>query len=87
MTQEEYDALLQAQEGKCKICGAPPTAVDHDHETGEVRGLLCRACNLGLGYFKDSAELLQRAIAYLEEAESVRSAGQPVVISSEREQL
>ncbi len=40
--------------------------VDHDHQTGFVRGLLCRDCNAALGLFKDSQEILERAIGYLE---------------------
>jgi len=69
----EYQARLAAQEHKCAICGAPPKPektfsldVDHDHSTNEVRGLLCNACNQGLGYFKDNPERLRAAALYLE---------------------
>lgn len=69
VTLEEYAAMLAAQGGGCAICGAKQKkrrlAVDHDHETGEVRGLLCSPCNTGLGQFKDKAALLARAIDYL----------------------
>jgi hypothetical protein len=65
--------LREAQDGKCAICGvheayAPRKrlAVDHDHRTGAIRGLLCGNCNVGLGQFKDSPELLAAAIRYLE---------------------
>lgn len=68
---EQYLSLYKQQEGKCKICGAElPDGeylhVDHDKETGEVRGLLCRNCNLGLGNFKDNPKILEKAIEYLE---------------------
>lgn len=70
MTIEEYDALLAAQGGVCAICLNPPTddrqlVVDHDHETNEVRGLLCDGCNTGLGRFFDSVDQLRVAINYL----------------------
>ncbi len=52
MTVEEYDALLEFQKGVCKLCGVAPTAkrlaVDHCHETGRIRGLLCFMCNRNL---------------------------------------
>jgi hypothetical protein len=69
---EGYEDLKAWSNGGCAICGAPngtPSrrlCVDHDHATGEVRGLLCQTCNLGLGAFKDSIALLKVAIAYLE---------------------
>lgn len=70
---EEYEALLLKQDGKCAICGSaeavPGTkncmAVDHDHKTGKVRGLLCMFCNRGLGAFKDSPAILKNAMDYL----------------------
>lgn len=76
ITIEEYNAILEKQKGVCAICGEKETAkgnggivrnlaVDHDHETGEIRGLLCSNCNNGLGRFKDSPNLLTNAIDYL----------------------
>ena len=70
---EAYNTLLDRQGGKCAICGLLSTrngaplklAVDHDHDTGEVRGLLCDKCNRGLGMFNESKERLQAAIDYL----------------------
>lgn len=66
----EYDALMKRQGGRCAICKCLPKskrfAVDHDHDTGVVRGLLCSRCNHdGLGAFHDSPLLLWRAVAYL----------------------
>ncbi len=72
----DYVSLYEKQQGLCRICDKPMLLyeseklqvahVDHDHETGAVRGLLCHFCNSGLGYFKDSRSLLQRAIDYLD---------------------
>lgn len=66
-TEADYAALHAAQDGKCAICGKRETrfAVDHDHYTGAIRGLLCRNCNLGLGSFQDRPDALRRAISYL----------------------
>jgi hypothetical protein len=70
MTRDGYDALLSAQGGGCAICGTEPDgqrlAVDHCHDTGIVRGILCFGCNSGLGLFGDDAALIERAAAYLE---------------------
>jgi hypothetical protein len=61
--------MLYKQGGKCGICGSVSNgkrlAIDHDHETGRVRGLLCQQCNTALGLFKDQVELLKKAIDYL----------------------
>lgn len=64
----EYEKLLERFNNKCGICGGIDPislSVDHDHKTGKVRGLLCNNCNNGLGRFKDSPELLAKAIEYL----------------------
>ena len=64
----EYDQLLIDQDNKCAICKnniGYEAAVDHDHNTGEIRGLLCSSCNKGLGFFKDNIKFLQNAILYL----------------------
>ena len=70
MDVEDYFDMLDAQNGVCAICGetcksAQRLSVDHDHTTGEIRGLLCRSCNSGIGYFQDSVKLLKKAIQYL----------------------
>lgn len=64
---EIYDQIFETQGGKCLICGeATELVVDHDHNTGKVRGLLCNFCNVGLGNYLDNPELLKNAIRYLE---------------------
>jgi len=69
ITLEQYEEMNEAQEGRCKICKQVPEtmrlAVDRDHKTGEVRGLLCHRCNLGIGSLRDSIVLLEEAIKYL----------------------
>lgn len=58
--------MLEEQGGVCLICGrAALMQVDHCHDTGKVRGLLCSPCNRGLGSFKDSLALVQAAADYL----------------------
>jgi len=70
ITLEQYDKILKEQEGICIICKVPPNganlAVDHDHNTGKIRGLLCNKCNNGLGCFNDNIFKLKAAINYLE---------------------
>lgn len=64
---EDYDRMYNEQKGCCAICDTnlPLLAVDHDHNTLEVRGLLCLNCNTGIGQFKDSIPLLYKACKYL----------------------
>lgn len=69
LTLEGYEGMLLEQGGGCAICGLPPGTralhVDHDHRTGEVRGLLCNNCNQGLGRFRDEPDALVAAAMYL----------------------
>ena len=68
---EDYERMYAEQGGVCKICSLPANhnsnhlCIDHCHETGKVRALLCDLCNRGLGYFKDDTRLLDRASDYL----------------------
>jgi hypothetical protein len=72
LTQEDYDKMLHSQNGHCAICGNGTNGnkknfcVDHDHETGKVRGLLCHNCNVSVGLMKESPLLLRKAAEYLE---------------------
>jgi len=70
ITVEIYEQLLEDQNGECAICHNPPRAkrlsVDHDHATGQIRGLLCDFCNVGIARLQDNIEILQAAISYLE---------------------
>lgn len=72
ITVEQYNLLLQNQNGECLICKATEStnghrlAVDHCHTTGKIRGLLCKSCNVALGNFKDNIVSLKNAISYLE---------------------
>lgn len=73
ITIEEFNKILESQNNVCAIChveksmGRGTFHVDHDHSTGLIRGLLCSKCNLLLGKAKDSVEILQKAITYLNE--------------------
>lgn len=74
---EQYNEMLDAQGGVCAVCGKPETAksnfkkrtkvlaVDHDHETGEIRGLLCNKCNTAIGLLNDDISLFDKATRYL----------------------
>ncbi|MAF30559.1 MAG: hypothetical protein CL819_15335 [Croceicoccus sp.] len=76
VTGEQYEAMVEKQGGQCAICkttepgrgsggGQTLFCVDHDHETGAVRSLLCRKCNAGLGAFADNPDRLTAAARYL----------------------
>lgn len=72
LTIQEYEGMVFEQMGVCPICGEWPQLVrgqrlhvDHDHQSGKVRDLLCHACNAGLGNFRDDPERLRSAIEYL----------------------
>lgn len=73
LTLDQYDAMLLEQNGLCALCGYPETnpkksnmCIDHDHNTGKVRELLCDRCNRGIGAFDDNIHLLEKAILYLQ---------------------
>ncbi|MFE7956256.1 endonuclease VII domain-containing protein [Streptomyces sp. NPDC057413] len=67
LTPAELDAMITEQRGICCIClAAPAEHVDHCHETGRVRGVLCFSCNAALGQFKDRPDVIRRAAAYVE---------------------
>lgn len=82
ITVDDYRKLLEQQDHRCAICGGigflmakthkALLLVDHDHKTGEVRGLLCHNCNRALGLLHDNTEHLRKAIAYLEGATTIR---------------
>jgi hypothetical protein len=68
---EEYNRIFELQNGCCAICGKHQSelthtlCVDHNHNTGEVRGLLCSNCNVGIGSFHENIEVLHSAIDYI----------------------
>lgn len=76
LTPEQYEVMVEMQEGCCAICLKPERVVragrlvklgvDHCHVTGDNRGLLCRGCNIGLGNFRDDPDLLRNAATYVE---------------------
>lgn len=75
LTEGEYAALLERSGGLCEICGRVPSevskkgvCVDHCHDSGRVRGILCAPCNMGIGHLRDDPEVLRAAIGYLERA-------------------
>jgi len=67
----DYENMLISQNNSCYICKKHKDelkrdlAVDHDHKTGKIRGLLCMSCNTGIGFLQDNIEILQKAIEYL----------------------
>jgi hypothetical protein len=81
ITVEQYDAMLGAQGGTCAICGGTnpnrPLAVDHDHVSGLVRGLLCNGCNILIGYIEKldrSPDLETKCRAYLDQSQELEAA-------------
>jgi hypothetical protein len=79
LNKEQYQTLVERQNDVCALCGQKERikrsqhhfgpnylAVDHDHKTGKVRGLLCNQCNIGLGNFKENIQVLRKAAEYLE---------------------
>jgi len=68
---DEFNDIFEKQNGCCAICGIHQSqlkktlCVDHDHKTGQIRGLLCNKCNRGIGMFNDDVILLETAIKYL----------------------
>jgi predicted SprT family Zn-dependent metalloprotease len=77
LTPEQYNEMARQQDYKCAICNTDVTnnirankqialSVDHNHTTGNIRELLCMKCNYGLGYFRDSAEILDKASKYID---------------------
>jgi len=76
MTTEQYDSMLQKQNGTCAICDKTESnphkrlCIDHDHTTGKIRGLLCDNHNRAMGLFKDSIADMQKAIEYLKKHKS-----------------
>ena len=79
ITLQQYEQMLTDQQGKCWICGwvwrvgKRRLAVDHNHSTGVVRGLLCYRCNKGLGVFQDRADALAQAVKYLQHPWALRN--------------
>lgn len=80
--------FLTEQAGRCAICRCSlsnfwEAALDHDHETGKYRGVLCRTCNLGLGLFHDNVLYLDRAITYLIQSYTVHTIEKPTLADSQ----
>ena len=78
---QDYTELFDRQKGRCALCGSEHAlldlgglCVDHDHETGRVRGLLCKGCNSALGALGDTIPAIRRVLSYLE-----TSKGQPLL--------
>lgn len=73
----EYEQRLAACGNRCEICGGEPGGrwkklfVDHDHTTGEVRGMLCINCNLAIGYLGDDPERARSVAAYLDRSKKL----------------
>ncbi len=76
ITQEDFEKTFKKQNNSCSICKTKVSkgkgfVVDHNHNTNQVRGILCDACNKALGGFQDNKQILKLAISYLEKWEDV----------------
>ncbi len=73
---EKYNKMFEEQNGCCAICNGHQSTfkkalhVDHDHETGKIRGLLCNSCNKGIGFLLDDSKILLSASQYLKSYEN-----------------
>ena len=72
---DQFEAMFRLADGKCEICkislnpkgwGKDSVAIDHNHKTGKVRGILCNSCNRGIGHFFDDVSILNNSVRYLE---------------------
>jgi hypothetical protein len=87
MNEVTYNQLRESQDFKCAICNTHESdfsrnqqlVVDHCHSTGRIRGLLCYRCNLGLGNFQDSLDMLLKAVEYLKEDKSTDNRKESIV--------
>lgn len=70
LTVAQYESMMIEQDGKCALCGASgkDLEVDHDHHTGEIRGMLCSKCNMGIGLLGDTEEGVASALRYLKKS-------------------
>jgi hypothetical protein len=80
LTSEQYNLMVKNQNECCAICntkmiGPREPAIDHCHNTGQVRGLLCSSCNIALGHMKDDINRLENAIAYLKKTKKIKLVG------------
>lgn len=80
ITKDQFFDLLEKQNNGCAICSKPvgiSSAVDHDHDTGKVRGILCDPCNTSLGIFGDNLQGIMNVVSYLERASGSEVTGSP----------
>lgn len=94
LSDEDFQERLDEQNAVCAICGKDPgdrsLAVDHDHASGSIRGLLCSTCNTGIGGLKDDPELLRRAITYLQShvrGQHIAAMEQPALADTDRQHV
>lgn len=91
ITLDEYNFILKKQNGVCAICSSPSKEgknlhIDHCHETGVIRGLLCFRCNFGLSYFGEDANRMKRAYKYLENGVKLSKKLEKIVSKREQEE-